>query len=215
MNGSRYATAFFITRALFTTCGRNILPGAKQIAHHAHAGHERAFDHVERARDFLARFLGVRVDVIDDAFDERVRETLLDRRAAPRFILRPTTFPFAFTVSAKSTSRSVASARRLKSTSSTQLAQLRLDLLVNRELPGIDDPHVEPGLDGVIEKRGVHRFAHGVVAAEGKRNVADAAADACAGQIRLDPARRLDEIDGVIVDAPPSRWRRSGCSDRK
>src|SRR5205809_483253 len=26
MNGSKYATAFFITRALFTTCGRNILP---------------------------------------------------------------------------------------------------------------------------------------------------------------------------------------------
>src|ERR1039458_7260680 len=26
MNGSRYATAFFITRALLTTCGRNILP---------------------------------------------------------------------------------------------------------------------------------------------------------------------------------------------
>ena len=26
MNGSRYATAFFIARALFTTCGRNIFP---------------------------------------------------------------------------------------------------------------------------------------------------------------------------------------------
>ena len=26
MNGIRYATAFFMTRALFTTCGKNILP---------------------------------------------------------------------------------------------------------------------------------------------------------------------------------------------
>ncbi|SKW46785.1 Uncharacterised protein [Mycobacteroides abscessus subsp. massiliense] len=30
MNGSRYATAFFITRADFTTCGRNIFPAPKR-----------------------------------------------------------------------------------------------------------------------------------------------------------------------------------------
>ena len=29
-NGTRYATARFITRALFTTCGRNILPSPKR-----------------------------------------------------------------------------------------------------------------------------------------------------------------------------------------
>ena len=79
------------------------------------------------------------------------------------------------------------------------LAQFRLDLFVNRELAGIDDRHVEPGPDGVIQKRRMHRFAHGVVAAKGKRNVADAAADARAGQVRFDPARRLDEIDRVIA----------------
>ena len=56
-----------------------------------------------------------------------------------------------------------------------------------------------PALDGVIQKRGMHRFAHGVVAAKGKRNVADTAADARAGQIRFDPARRFDEIDRVVA----------------
>ena len=30
-------------------------PGAKQIAHHAHAGHERAFDHVERPLAYFWR----------------------------------------------------------------------------------------------------------------------------------------------------------------
>ena len=30
MNGSRCATAFFIARALFTTCGRNIFPAPKR-----------------------------------------------------------------------------------------------------------------------------------------------------------------------------------------
>src|SRR5207248_9688566 len=32
MNGIRYATAFFITRALFTTCGRNIFPEPNKSA---------------------------------------------------------------------------------------------------------------------------------------------------------------------------------------
>ena len=30
MNGVRYATAFFITRADLTTCGKNILPAPKR-----------------------------------------------------------------------------------------------------------------------------------------------------------------------------------------
>ena len=51
MYGIRCATAFFITRALFTTWGRNILPGAEQVADDVHAGHERALDHLDRALD--------------------------------------------------------------------------------------------------------------------------------------------------------------------
>ncbi len=80
-----------------------------------------------------------------------------------------------------------------------QLLELRLDLLVDREHARVDDAHVEPGADRVVKKNRVHRLAHRVVAAERKRDVADAAGDARAGQVRLDPARRLDEIDGVVV----------------
>ena len=41
--------------------------------------------------------------------------------------------------------------------------------------PGVDDRHVQPGADRVIEKRGVHRPADRLVAAEGERDVAHAA----------------------------------------
>ena len=48
MYGIRCATALnFITRALFTTWGRNILPLAEQVAHDVHAVHQRAFDHMQ------------------------------------------------------------------------------------------------------------------------------------------------------------------------
>ena len=78
-------------------------------------------------------------------------------------------------------------------------AQLRLDLLVNCQLSGIHDSHVEPGVDRMIKKRRVHRLAHSVVSAKRKRNVADSAADTRARQICFDPARGFDEIDRVIA----------------
>jgi hypothetical protein len=46
------------------------------------------------------------------------------------------------------------------------LAQLGRYLLVHAQLSGVHDAHRQPGADGVIEKRGVHRLAHRVVAAE-------------------------------------------------
>jgi hypothetical protein len=45
----------------------------------------------------------------------------------------------------------------------------------------------------------VDGLAHDVVAAERKRQVADSAADFHARARRLDDARRLDEVDGVVV----------------
>ncbi len=81
---------------------------------------ERALDHVERPRQPLPRLLGVLLDEVDDPVHERVREPLLDRRLAPREVALALRALAAARVSAYSTSRSVASARRLKITSSTR-----------------------------------------------------------------------------------------------
>jgi hypothetical protein len=45
----------------------------------------------------------------------------------------------------------------------------------------------------------VHRLAHGVIAAEREREVADAARDLGTRAALLDEPRRLDEADGVVV----------------
>ena len=79
------------------------------------------------------------------------------------------------------------------------LEQILRDVLVDDQLAGVDDAHVEAGLDGVIEKRRMNRLADDVVAAERERQVADAAADLHARAGRLDDARRLDEVDRVGV----------------
>ena len=80
-----------------------------------------------------------------------------------------------------------------------QHLQLGLDLFVDFEHAGVDDAHVHAGGDGVIEERRVHRLADLVVAAEAERDVRDAAADLRVREIRLDPARGVDEVDRVVV----------------
>ncbi len=80
-----------------------------------------------------------------------------------------------------------------------RLAQFRLDVVIDDHLPGIDDAHVHPGLDGVIEEDRMHRFAHRLVAAEREGKVRHAAGDMRVRQVLPDPARRLDVIDAVIV----------------
>ncbi len=58
-----------------------------------------------------------------------------------------------------------------------QLAQLGLDLLVDRQLAGVDDAEPHPVGDGVVEEHRVHRLADAVVAAERERQVRHAARD--------------------------------------
>ena len=120
MNGSRWATARFITRALLTTCGRNILPGAEQVADGAHAGHQGPLDDVDRAPVGDACLFGVRLDEVDDAVDQRV----LQARPRPAAHARPGPARAGpsrpLIVAAKASRRSVASGRRSKITSSTR-----------------------------------------------------------------------------------------------
>ena len=66
------------------------------------------------------------------------------------------------------------------------LEQCRLDVLVDGELAGVDDAHVEARADRVIEEDRVHRLAHRVVAAKGEAEVRDPARDLHAGAARLD-----------------------------
>ena len=124
----------------------------------------------------LPRLLGVRLDEVDDAVDERVREALLDRRVAPGEValaLRPLALDARGVLD--EALRRVGAA--IEDDVLDLLEQLRLDVLVDCELAGVDDAHVEAGRDGVVEERRVHRLADRVVAAEREAEVGDATGD--------------------------------------
>ena len=84
------------------------------------------------------------------------------------------------------------------------LAQFQRDVLVDRQLPRVDDAEIHAGTDRVIEKHAVHRFSNRIIAAERERHIADATADHRERHTLLDLPRRLYEIETiarVLVDA--------------
>src|ERR1043165_1965749 len=183
------------------------LAGAEQVADDVHAVHERAFDDLQRPGILLPGFLDVRVDVVGDAVDERVLEAFLDGASSPfvgldldlSFLLDP------FRELEQSLSR-VRPA--IEHDILDVLQQVFRNFLVNLQLPRVDDPHVEPGLDRVIEKDGVDRFAHGVIAAKAERDVANAPRGLGLRISALQLADRIEKLDrvvGMFLHARPNR----------
>ena len=146
------------------------LARAEQIADDAHAGHQGAFDDGQRLAIFRECFGCVRVNISINAFHQRVRQTFFNRAFAPFFFdlfvgrgcARTGGFEF-FAMHDKSF-RCVRTA--IKQNVFDEFLQLRLNLLIDFQHAGVDDAHVHARFDRVIEKRAVHRLAHGIVTAK-------------------------------------------------
>ena len=80
-----------------------------------------------------------------------------------------------------------------------QPAEIGVDVLIYGELTGVDDPHVEPGADRVVQEAGVDGLPDRLVPAEGERDVAHPSRDAGPGAEFLDAAGRLDEVERVSI----------------
>ena len=185
------------------------LARAEQIADHVHARHQRALDHIERPGRELARLFHVRLDEFGDAVDERMLEPLLDAPRAPGEIGLPLLHAAAAAILLRQCEQPVGRVgAAVEHHVLAGRAQLRIQVVINRQLPGIDDAEVHTGVDRVKQEYRVHRLAHRLVAAERKGKVRDAAGDMRVRQPGADEARRFDEIDAVIgVLLDPGRHR--------
>ena len=186
------------------------LAGAEQVADDIHAGHQRALDDVQGLVGLLPRLLGVLLDEVGDAVHERMRQPFLDWSLAPGEILL---LGFGATaVALEFGGRFQQPVGRvgapIEDDVLAQFAQLCGDVVVERQLSGVDDAHVHAGLDGVVEEHRVHGLAHRLVAAEGERQVRHAARDVHERHLLLDAPRRLDEgepVSVVLLDAGGNR----------
>ena len=174
--------------------------GPEQVADDVHAGHERTLDDVERPRRGETRLLGVLDDVGVDAGDERVGQPLVDGSLAPGEVLRGAFHPGAPGVLRGQVEQPLGRVGpAVQDDVLDPLAELGLDLVVDRQDAGVDDGHVEAGRDRVIEEDRMDRLADPVVAAERERDVGHAARCPRPGELDLQPLDGLDERDGVGV----------------
>ena len=123
---------------------------------------------MQRTLGPAARLFDVALDEIGDAVHERVGQPLLDRPLAPREIglLLLLAMP-AIALGEREQPLGGVRAPVEHHVLATR-AQLGIEVVVDRDLAGVDDAHVHAGLDGVIEEHRVHGLAHPVIAAEGE-----------------------------------------------
>ena len=136
--------------------------------------------------------------MIHQAFDERMREPLLDRSVAPHLLVNRL-LALLFDRLRKRDQPLGGVGPPVQEHVLHQLEQVLGNFLIHRQLPGVHDAHVQTGPYGMVEKGGMHRLAHGVVPAERERNIADPSADLAVREGGFDPPRGLNEIDRVVV----------------
>ena len=202
MYGIRCATACFITRADLTTCGRNILPAPNRsptMFMPSISGPSITLIGRPPACSIFARTSSVSstmkfVMPCTSACERRSSTGWLRHSRFSSFFAAPVlkrVGDFEQTVGAVSAA--------VQHHVFDAFAQFGIEVLIHAELTGIDDAHVHAGLDRVIQEHGVDRLAHRIVAAKRERHVRHAAAHLRVRQVFLDPARRVDEVDGVVV----------------
>ena len=113
----------------------------------------------------LSGLFHVFFDVLDNALDQRVREPLLDRSSPPSMLLSGDLVLLSDRLGKRD--QPLGGVRpSIQQYILHQLEEVFGNLLVHRQLSGVDDPHVQTGLNGMVQKGRVHRLAHDVVTTE-------------------------------------------------
>ena len=150
----------------------------EQIAHDIHAIHQRAFDNVQRSPAFgknLAvhrfRILG---NEIGNAMHQRVREAFCHIRIAPfelfRIVLRRT-----FGVLGDFDQPLTRIGAAVQNHIFHALTQFGFEFRIHADHARIDDAHIQPRRNRVVQKNGMNRLTHRVVAAKRETHVRHAA----------------------------------------
>src|SRR5690606_32363053 len=161
-------------------------------------GHQRSFNHMERSPIFLAGFLSILIDKVDDAFNKRMREPIFNGAFAPLVVL------FLFLYRAFESLSKLQQAFRCIVTAVEQyifhpFEEFLVDLVVNFKHRRVHDAHIHTVADSMIKKRGVHGFANLLISAEGKRDVADASAHVSVWEVFPNPLSCPEEIKRVVA----------------
>ena len=183
-----------MTRALFTTWGRNISSGSEEIAHHVHSAASAGPRSPRWAGCSLAAgLLGVLDDEVRDSLNEGVGQPLLDRCLPPGEILSRRWAGRLRTVSATAEQSFGRVGAAVEHDIFDPLAQLRRDVVVDRRVARRSRCPC-PSRRGWRGRGRPEWIASrtGSLPRKAKRDVADAAAHQRVRKLRLDRAGGLD-----------------------
>ena len=198
--GNQVGHGLFHNASRLDHLGQKHFASAKQVAHHVHAVHQRAFDHLDGAGCLGTCFFRILFDVGGDAFDQCVLNPLVNRPVAPlQILLLGGTAAIAFILVGNIEKAFGAIAAAIEHDVFDGFSQLGGQVVIDCELPRVDDAHGEACTNGVVEKDRVNRLPHGVVASKRERHVGHAARDHSVGQVLTNPLGGFDKIDGVVV----------------
>ena len=146
----------------------------------------------------MACFLHILVDEIGDTMHQGMSQSGADILLAPRHVdfLRPRA-PLEALGDLQHALGGIRTA--IEQHILNPLAQFGWNILVDRQLAGIDDAHIHAVLHPVIQEDGMHGFADLLIAAEGEGHVRDATRDMAMRQVLADAAGTLEEFDSVVV----------------
>ena len=187
----RTATAFFITRALLTTWGRNIRPAPKRSpTTFIPAISGPSMTSSGRAAAWRASSVSSSMNASIPATRAWVSRSSTGRSRQARSSAGRS-MPLSPGVPLGELEQPLGRVRAaVEDDVLDALAELRLDLVVDRQRAGVDDRHVEPGPDRVVQEDRVDRLADPVDAAEREGHVRHAAGGARPGKLRPSGGRR-------------------------
>jgi hypothetical protein len=180
-------------------------PTTEEVADLGHPRHERTFNDVQRPLSREPRLLRVCEDELDVALDESIRQSLIHRERPPllrrRFVeVGPRSSSLGLLLQLRSREELLSGVvRAVEDGVLDELEEVWRDVCVQGKCAGVDDGHIHPRLDGVVEEDRVHGLADVLETTEGEGEVGEATADVSSGESRADDAGGLDEVHPVVV----------------
>ena len=189
---------FFHHPGAFDYLGQKHLPCTKEVAHLVHSVHQGSFNDLECLIIMHKGFVNILIDVVGDAFDQRVSQALVQRECPPLLLQDLSFLPVTMRICiSDQTIGSIFSP--VQDHILHQFQQILRDLVVDQEVSSVDDPHIQTGFDGMEKEGRMHGFPDKIVPPEREGKIADTAADTGIRKVFLDPFHGADEIHRIGV----------------
>ena len=199
--GQQVCNGLFHHTRRFDHLRQEHLPVAKEIADHIHASHQWPFDDMQRSLGGKACLFRIFNNELINSFDQGVFKALLNRLLAPAQVCQVSldTGRLPFVILSDIQESFCPVGPPVQYDVFNRIAKFFRQFFVDSKLAGINNAHVHPGLDGVIQKHRVNCFADNIIATKREGHIAYTTANEHTRQRFFNLPCCFDEITSIII----------------